>query len=714
MADAETPEPDDKPNRSKWPEVHERALKRMDAIWSVQQAERAECLDDRRFYSVRGAQWDDEVWANAFTNAPKLEINKTHKEVIRILSDYRNNRIAVDFRPKDEGDDESADALDGLYRADWEEGYGDEAADNAFEEKVGGGMGGWRLRTIYEDETDPDNDSQRICREPITDADQRLFFDLSSRRQDKGDAKYAILLTPMDPEAYEEEYPEAAPADFPDIPVYNFQWVQPDSVTIAEYFEVTTEEVEKVILSNPVSDEEKTLLDADEQALTDLKALGWTITRTRKVKKPKVTKYVLSGMEVLKEEEVCGPNIPLVVDYGKRWFVENIERCAGHVRYAKDPQRVYNAMVSQLGEAAGSSPHEKPIFDPEQVKGLENHWAEGNIKRHPYELAHVLRNEDGSIAQAGEIGHVSPTQVPQTVAALLQLAGQDIAEIIGATDQNEEVPANTSAQAIELVHTRADAKTFIYLDNHKKAMRRDGEIWLGMRAEIYIEEGRKLPVLDEQGNRDYVTIGQSVVTKSGAMKTLDLATIKADVIVDIGPSSQTRKDATVRTLEGMALAAGDSDPQLKSALIGTAILNMDGEGIGDIRKWQRMRMVASGIVTPTDDEKEELAKAAQQKQPDPQADFLAAKTQEATASAFEKKAGGVLKVAQAQAVGGPDAAPTPPDGLEQVHKVVQIRKTAAEAEHIHTQTEHLPQELAIEAENAHAKFIAAMKHAVGQ
>jgi hypothetical protein len=35
--------------------------------------------------------------------------------------------------------------------------------------------------------------------------------------------------------------------------------------------------------------------------------------------------------------------------YGKRWFVDNIERCMGHVRLAKDPQRLKNMQLSKLG-----------------------------------------------------------------------------------------------------------------------------------------------------------------------------------------------------------------------------------------------------------------------------------------------------------------------------------------------------------------------------
>ena len=78
---------------------------------------------------------------------------------MRIINEYRNNRITVDFVPKDGAtDDDLADTCDGLYRADEQDSYADEAYDNAFEEAVGGGFGAWRLRTEYED---PEDDMSR-------------------------------------------------------------------------------------------------------------------------------------------------------------------------------------------------------------------------------------------------------------------------------------------------------------------------------------------------------------------------------------------------------------------------------------------------------------------------------------------------------------------------------------------------------------------------
>jgi hypothetical protein len=697
---------------SKWEEIHARAVKRFDAIWLVQMKERAECLHDRRFLTIRGAQWDDS-WGPDDDTAPKIEVNKTHKEYVRVLSDYRNNRVSVDFRPDDDAtDDETADALDGLYRADFEE-CGQEAQDNAFEEGVGGGMGSWRLRACYEDEGDPDNDYQRIAFDPITDADQFVFFDGDAKRQDKADAKFALVLNPMSEEAFHEAYGDVAETDFADWPRtgMTFDWHPADKVYVGEYYEVEQAKSKKIILIHPVIEEEKVLFDPEQDELDELEAQGWTISATRAIKKPKVKKYTLSGGEVLAEETIPGPNIPIIPFYAKRWVVDNIERCAGHTRYAKDPQMVYNMQVSQLTEIASITPFEKPIFDPAQMSGLETQWAEGNKKRHAYALAKALRNPDGSVAALGPIGKIEPPSVPPAAAALIQLTGQDIADILGSSDQTENVPANTSAQAIQLVHNRADQKTFIYLDNFAKAVKRAGEVWLGMNAALRVEDGRKLRTVDDQGGQEYITIAEPGLNKQGLqILRNDYQNGKFRVLVDVGPSSQSRRDATVNAMLGVANIAGQAgDQQLAGACITAAISQMDGEGLSGLKKFARMRAVQAGVEEPTEEEKQEMAQAAQNQQPDPNSQLVAAKVQDLQASAAEKKSGAILKVAQAHALGGPAEAPAVPDGLEAVHKAVQIRKDLATATNLETKTAHMPLELSIEAKNAETNRVKAHK-----
>src|SRR5690606_7603596 len=81
-------------------QIHAEALEEFDQIQAAVRAERLQCLQDRRFYSIAGAQWEGPL-GEQFANKPRFEFNKVHLAVIRIFNEYRNNRITVDFQPKD-------------------------------------------------------------------------------------------------------------------------------------------------------------------------------------------------------------------------------------------------------------------------------------------------------------------------------------------------------------------------------------------------------------------------------------------------------------------------------------------------------------------------------------------------------------------------------------------------------------------------------------
>ncbi len=127
--------------------LHTDALEQFNDIQTALRDERLQCLQDRRFYSLAGSQWEGPLW-DIYENKPRFEVNKIMLSVIRIVNEYRNNRITVDYVSKDGENDKLADTCDGLYRADEQDSVADEAYDNAFEEAVGGGFGAWRLRTV--------------------------------------------------------------------------------------------------------------------------------------------------------------------------------------------------------------------------------------------------------------------------------------------------------------------------------------------------------------------------------------------------------------------------------------------------------------------------------------------------------------------------------------------------------------------------------------
>ena len=640
------------PNDQRLANLHSEAMAEFDNIQSALRDERLQCLQDRRFYSIAGSQWEGPL-GDQFENKPKFEVNKIHLSVMRIINEYRNNRITVDFTSKDGiTDDKLADTCDGLYRADEQDSVANEAYDNAFEEAVGGGFGAWRLRSVYEDEENDENEKQRIRIEPIFDADSSVFFDLQAKRQDKSDAKTCFVITSMTYSAYKETY-EDDPTSWPKtIHQYEFDWCTPDVVYVAEYYRI--EEVTKTVRIFAALDgteERYTSEDFknDETLEETLIAVGSKEVRQKRVKTKKVHKYIMSGGRVLEDAGyIAGKCIPIVPVYGKRWFVDNVERCMGHVRLAKDSQRLKNMQLSKLGEISALSSVEKPILVPEQIAGHQVMWAEDNLKDYPYLLVNPITGADGSTSVSGPVAYTKSPQIPPAMAALLQLTDQDMNDILGNQGGGEEIVSNISGKAVELIQNKLDMQTFIYMSNMAKGMRRCGEIWLSMAKDIYIEEGRKMKAISPTGTTSSVELMKPMISSETGEITMenDLSEARFDVNVEVGPSSSSKRSATVRALTGMMQIT--NDPETASVLQSMAMMNMEGEGISDVREYFRNRLVKMGVIKPTEEEAAQLMAELQGQPEDPNAIFLQAAAEEATAKAAQARANTVKTVADAE------------------------------------------------------------------
>lgn len=609
---------DDKDNSDKLREVHARALRRFDDTVVPQQDMRKQALMARRFVSIPGAQWEG-PWGEQFENSIKVEVPKIGRRISKIETDYRQNRIVPDFRPDGPAaDQETADTLDGMHRADSYCYKAQQARDNAFSEALRGGFGAYRLANVLADEEDPENDDQRI--NPgllIADADQLVYFDPQSRLYDKSDAKWALILLPYTPEAYKEEWDEECDGWPEGVARPQWDWYAPETWYAAEYYEVEDRSTLLHIFNQTLTGKEERYWsdEIDAAGVEDKKAGGW-MHRTQRRKRKRVHKYILSGSEVLSDEGyIAGPNIPIVPVYGKREFVDGMERWKGETQDRMDTQRTYNSMISRLMEITALSPREIPIFAPQQMEGgLGEMWSRMHIDRHAYALANPLidPNTGQLLNQGGPIGTIKPPDVPPVQAALLQIANGDLTE----EDQDgaDEVKANTSAEAMDIAASRVDAKSGIYLDNMRQSVQREGEIYFGMAREVYADEGREVETMTEDGDDGRAVLRQPYATEDSEHRVRnDFTNAKYKVIVSVQEATATRRDKTVRSMLSTAEAAvAAQDMELAQVALRTAVLNQDGEGLKDLQAWARKGLVQMGAVEPNEEEAKAMQEAAAQ------------------------------------------------------------------------------------------------------
>jgi hypothetical protein len=237
----------------------------------------------------------------------------------------------------------------------------------------------------------------------------------------------------------------------------------------------------------------------------------------------------------------------------------------------------------------------------------------------------------------GPVAYTKPPVIPPALAGMLAVTEQDMQEILGSAQQADKMVSNISGKAVEMIQQRLDMQAYIYMSNMAKAVKRCGEIWLSMAKDVFVEPGRKMKGIGAQGEVSSIELMRPIMREEGEVEhENDLSEASFDVAVTVGPSSSSKRAATVRALTGMM--AITPDPETQKVLQAMAMLNMEGEGIEEVREYFRKQLVQQGVVKPTEEEAQAMAQAAQQPQPPtPEQQYLIAQAEKALADAEKIK-----------------------------------------------------------------------------
>lgn len=657
-----------KSKSDRWHDVHTEALQRFDRVQSQTYQMATQAQSDRIFAKRRGGQWQG-LLQDPDEQRVHLEINRVHGSLIRLEGEFRNNPCTVEFLPVDEpADGELADAANGIWRADCEACDADEAFDNAFSEGAAGGKGGVALTECYQHDIDGDADydesdfpegdapPQRIRIEPVFEADVSMFFDPDSQQQNKADARWAFNVKSMTWQGFKDRFGEDKdPSTWPKtqwVTEWDWQWVTPDLVYVAEYYVVEDKKEDWVRLEHPMQPDEPAIKlpasaidpeEGDDEAAEErrLRVSGWEVVRRYKKKVRKVTRYVMSGAEVLEEQKIAGRYIPLVPYFATHDIIEGVETYAGVTRVARDPQTLVNTLTSWLAEVAARTPIPVPVMSPEQMVGHQASWSEHPTRPKPFLLLNLVKSMDGEPLTAQPVvQNLEAAQLPPALSSLLMLIGADLKELTGSQEQREKVMANVSGKALELHHQQLDAMTLIYLDNYKKFMRQVGVVYKSKARALYVETGRRMRALAADGKtRSTVTIGEPGVTKSGAIRLNGIVNLEDsdfDVRVSVGPSTASRRNKVVGDLTAVLPFIPPEDVRTRTRIVAKIMASLQGEGMDDLNEAFTMDLLREGVGKPNSEQAKQLQQEAQQRAqqpPDPNTKLASAMADKETALA---------------------------------------------------------------------------------
>ena len=579
------------------------ALERFEITEQHDKEQRQKSIEDRRFVHAEDGQWDDDAISKR-QDRPRYTINKVAGAIDQVTGDQRQTRVDIKVRPVSGGADEkTADIFNGLIRNI--EGQSDAAAayDNAFDEMVAGGYGGWRILTEYNDD---DTFEQDVRIAPIMSADSSLFFDPAATKYDKQDANYAFVVSTMAVEEFKRRWPEATITEWSQVQHNKSNcegWYSEGMIRVAEYW---VKEPVKLKLGL-LSDGRVINLEEEQEVLDELAATGVKVVKTRTADSHKVVSYKMSGGEILEGPKPwAGKHIPLVPVYGRMTIIDGKPYIRGMVRFAKDPSRIYNYATSASIEAAALTPKDPIWITATQAKGHETQLKNFNTRNSPF----MLYNTDPTAPGAPQ-----RTGAPAVQAALIQQiqqAGMDIHATTGMEPPSlGNSPELKSGKAILAQQAMGDRGTYIFSDNLAKSVQHTGTILVDLIPKIYDTE-RMVRVLNIDGSSEDAQInvaaldalGQPVVDQQTGKTVMvnDLSLGKYDVVIESGPSYHTQRQESAQQLIDLA----QSSPVFEQVAIDLIAKNLNVLENDELTKRIRRVMIKNGTVEPTEEEIEEM------------------------------------------------------------------------------------------------------------
>lgn len=590
---------------------------------------RLKAADDMTFAWV--TQWDDSyIGLSDIEYRGQFDILR--KAMRQIITDLKLNPVQVDFDPVDETDETAADILDGAYRADMRNNTALEASNNASQEAIVSGIGGWKLVTEYKNDIDGDL-TQVIRRKPIYEFNNNVMWDPDAKLLDKSDAKYCSILVSYTEEGYEnlieelgldeEDYEDCASFASPEIS-YTFPWTSGSNlIYVSEFYHQTKEKVKYLKFTDDFGgSREMREFDLTPEIEDELAEGGYNLDSEKEITRKVVRLYIASGKGILKSYVIAGENIPVVPQYGERQFVEGEECYEGIVRLAKDPQRLRNFQLSYLATIVSRSPREKPIFTAEQISGFENMYEyNGAENNYPY----LMQNGffQGQQLPVGPVGYIKAPEVPSALMASIAESRQAVVDVASPGLPQDITDTDLSGKAVQQLQKRLDMQSYTYQDNHKFAKRRDGEIYASMFRDIKdTEETIILVKADGSKHKEVINKSEIDFTNMESKIKNDVRKMRFDVYADIGPAFESvkaqNKEELKELLNGMAQAGMQQSPTYTMLLM--KYLGMvDGMSFEDVRQYARKELIMLGVQEPeSDEEKQMVADSQQNKQPSAQ------------------------------------------------------------------------------------------------
>ena len=582
----------------------------------------------------------DQVVGDQRQNRPGIQVHPVKADLIVTAQDT-NAQAQQDLQQRNQAqaqqrkfsnlagtkDYSTAKVREGMIRAIEVQSNAETHYDIAFQHAVESGFGWLRVLTEY---SDNDVFEQDLVVRSIRNRFSVIIDPHGAEDPDYATANWCFISNLVRQEEFSERWPDASTGSLGESVGDWAKWIIDGSIRVAEYF--WRKPVPRTLLL--LSDARVVWQDEVADVLDEMERAGIWVVRKRKVETTKVYWALITAHSILEGPiEVPFRSIPVVPVFGKEVTRDRYTTYRGLVRYAKDPVRMHNIMMSEAVDRVGLAPKSPYVLDVTTIEGFEQIWSQANRKNWGYLPYRHKLNVPPPDRQP-------PPAMPAAEMQLALAAKDEIKDIIGIHDASMGIASNeTSGKAILARQRQGDRGTFAFVDNLKRAQRRVGKLLLDGMS-IYDSE-RIVRIMGEDGGEDWVLINQTVIDQQTGKQVIinDLTEGKYDITVSTGPSYQTQRMEASDSLLAFVQAVPQAGPLIQDLL-------------ADLQDWpgadKLSRRLKHGVPPGVMDPQEMEDAGIQQPQPTPEQQAAMAKAEADTAMAGAKKAEAEAKMVELQ------------------------------------------------------------------
>lgn len=516
-------------------------LEKFRAVWDYDEQNRKDSADDLAFRA--GTQWDDtDARIRRAQGRPSLVLSHMDQYVRRIVGQSRSMAPSVRVFSADvDTPPEMAQLFEGAIRDIEQRTNAQHARMNAHTDQVVCGIGHYEV--CYDmHPTKPDMQINiKTIKDPLS-----VIWDPSSQEINRNDARYAFRLLNIPIIEFEEKFRDAKPLSFSasrtngySYKYYdNLRWKQGAMVTLCQNWEKYEKKHKFIVVPGGMTVD---VTDMENEQIAQFQPIdGYS----RKIDHLKF--QLLSGDEVLEEiKDYPCRHIPIVPVIGEEIFLHDVLYRQGILRKMREPQKLYNYMMSIGMEQLGQSIKSPFLVTNEMIRGNEAMWRQANTNSLPF----LAFNPDPNFPNLKPERVMSPTQHRDTM-QVAQMFVNDMSSAAGLHEEALGKETNAkSGKAIQSRQMESAVMTNVFGHNLQASIRQEGRILLSMIQHLY-HQNKTIRIITAERKEEFVEINKKMYHYQTDRTLIlnDMTKGHFEVRADSGPSYGAVKQESLNHL----------------------------------------------------------------------------------------------------------------------------------------------------------------------